>query len=311
MSDTKPTDDAKDEVLTLEKKPDAALTTGVDETADEAAAADDAAATGVDETSAADDGEKRDSKEPDVIPRGNPLRKRSAIIIAAGIVPAFLLMAKNGQNWWGVPSVCCSSRWRPGASWTSSARSTTASPTLPAARISTASLRPSGSRRCSSSRSALRSRSRRAAVGPWWVGSVTVTASFLGLVAAVFKLASGSARGSSTSSARIALSHRHGFWVLAIGALLYFPAMGLQSLWDPWETHYGEVAREILARDDWVSLWWAQDGWFWSKPILNFWIQSLAMASLGTHYHADMMLQGASGAWTAHPEWVCARRTSS
>ena len=61
---------------------------------------------------------------------------------------------------------------------------------------------------------------------------------------------------------------------------------------------------EILARDDWVSLWWAQDGWFWSKPILNFWIQSLAMASLGTHYHADMMMTGAGGAWTAHPEWV-------
>jgi 4-amino-4-deoxy-L-arabinose transferase-like glycosyltransferase len=145
----------------------------------------------------------------------------------------------------------------------------------------------------------------QAAIGPWWLGSVTVTASFLGLVAAVFNLGKqlGPWKVDELGLER-PLLQRHGFWVLAIGAFLYFPAMGLQSLWDPWETHYGEVAREILSRDDWISLWWAQDGWFWSKPILNFWIQSLSMASLGTHFRADMMLTGASGAWTAHPEWV-------
>src|SRR5262249_419280 len=86
-------------------------------------------------------------------------------------------------------------------------------------------------------------------------------------------------------------------------ALLYFPTMGSYSLWDPWETHYGEVAREILARDDWISLWWAQDGWFWSKPILDFWLQALAMASLGVGYRADQMMDG-PGAALARPEWV-------
>lgn len=50
------------------------------------------------------------------------------------------------------------------------------------------------------------------------------------------------------------LFRRHGFWVLAIGATLYLPALGVFSVWDPWETHYGEVAREILARNDWISL---------------------------------------------------------
>jgi 4-amino-4-deoxy-L-arabinose transferase-like glycosyltransferase len=82
------------------------------------------------------------------------------------------------------------------------------------------------------------------------------------------------------------------------------PALGVFSLWDPWETHYGEVAREVLARDDWVSLWWAQDGWFWSKPVLNFWIQSLAMGSLGTHFQPDQMMMGAGGVPSAHAEWV-------
>ena len=57
--------------------------------------------------------------------------------------------------------------------------------------------------------------------------------------------------------------------------------LGAYGLWDPWETHYGEVAREILSRDDWITLWWAQDEWFWSKPILIFWTEALTWSALG------------------------------
>src|SRR5205085_378339 len=97
---------------------------------------------------------------------------------------------------------------------------------------------------------------------------------------------------------------RPALFVFVVGSLLLLPMLGEFGLWDPWETHYGEVAREILARDDWISLWWAQDGWFWSKPILNFWIQSLAMGSLGTGFRPDEMLIAANGTPAAHPEWV-------
>src|SRR5262245_20017039 len=45
--------------------------------------------------------------------------------------------------------------------------------------------------------------------------------------------------------------------VFVIASALYLPLLGRYGLWDPWETHYGEVSREILARDDWISLWWA------------------------------------------------------
>ena len=100
------------------------------------------------------------------------------------------------------------------------------------------------------------------------------------------------------------LVRRYGFWLLVLAGALYFPTLGMFSLSDPWETHYGEVAREILARDDWISLWWAQDDWFWSKPILNFWIQALAMSALFTHYQPDHMLDGHGGAGFGHPEWV-------
>lgn len=140
--------------------------------------------------------------------------------------------------------------------------------------------------------------------GPQWLWGLAVTASFLLLVAGIFDV--GQRLGPwAVDEAGLdrPLLRREGFWLLAASAALYFPCMGNYSLWDPWETHYGEVAREILARDDWISLWWAQDGWFWSKPVLNFWIQSVAMSALGTHYEADAMLRGAT-AFSGHPEWV-------
>jgi 4-amino-4-deoxy-L-arabinose transferase-like glycosyltransferase len=96
----------------------------------------------------------------------------------------------------------------------------------------------------------------------------------------------------------------HGFWLIVMAAVLYFPCMGTYSLWDPWESHYGEVSREILQRDDWISLWWSYEGWFWSKPVLDMWMQAIAMATLGVHYQADKMLIGDGTRPTMHPEWA-------
>jgi 4-amino-4-deoxy-L-arabinose transferase-like glycosyltransferase len=100
------------------------------------------------------------------------------------------------------------------------------------------------------------------------------------------------------------LLRRHGFWLIAATTLLYLPVLGSHSLSDPWETHYGEVAREILARNDWISLWWAQDGWFWSKPIFDFWIQALAIATFGVRYQSNQMLSAALDGRVPFPEWA-------
>ena len=43
---------------------------------------------------------------------------------------------------------------------------------------------------------------------------------------------------------------------LCLCAILYIPLAGNYGLWDPWETHYGEVARQMAQRNDWISLWW-------------------------------------------------------
>ena len=90
--------------------------------------------------------------------------------------------------------------------------------------------------------------------------------------------------------------HRPGLALMLVIGLLYLPWLGATSLWDPWETHYGEVAREILARNDWISLWWAQDKWFWSKPVLTFWLEALSMGMLGVDFLPD--------ANPAHAEWA-------
>ncbi|HEY0469240.1 MAG TPA: glycosyltransferase family 39 protein [Polyangiaceae bacterium] len=96
---------------------------------------------------------------------------------------------------------------------------------------------------------------------------------------------------------------RPGFWLVLLNVLLYVPLLGSYSLSDPWEVHYGEVAREMLARDDWLSLWWAQDGWFWSKPILDFWLQGLSFSLTGVHFMPDQMLAAASLGFSPAPEW--------
>ncbi|MAQ17954.1 MAG: hypothetical protein CMN30_24550 [Sandaracinus sp.] len=74
---------------------------------------------------------------------------------------------------------------------------------------------------------------------------------------------------------------RPGLLTMVVVGLIYLPLMGTYVLWDPWETHYGEVAREIIERDDWISLWWAQEKWFWSKPILIFWSEAIWLSGLG------------------------------
>jgi 4-amino-4-deoxy-L-arabinose transferase-like glycosyltransferase len=69
--------------------------------------------------------------------------------------------------------------------------------------------------------------------------------------------------------------------VIAVGLLLYIPLAGTYGLWDPWETHYSEVARQMTKRGDFISLWWPGSprdaDVFWSKPVFSYWLMSIAM----------------------------------
>jgi 4-amino-4-deoxy-L-arabinose transferase-like glycosyltransferase len=93
-------------------------------------------------------------------------------------------------------------------------------------------------------------------------------------------------------------------WELAlvIGLLLalYVPRLGSYSLWDPWESHYAEVARGMLEDHDWIKMKWGTEGPFRSKPVLTFWLMSAGMKLFGVG--AD---GGFSGEFISSPrvEW--------
>lgn len=96
-------------------------------------------------------------------------------------------------------------------------------------------------------------------------------------------------------------------WAWAALAAVAVITLGLATLsacgpWDPWETHYGEVARQILVRSDPIDLWWKPgygpsgnaENTFWSKPALPFWLMALSMKifGVGQGAAADEMVRG-------------------
>jgi len=70
---------------------------------------------------------------------------------------------------------------------------------------------------------------------------------------------------------------------------IYSASIGACGPWDPWETHYGEVARNIVERGDPLDLWWragygpngAREGVFASKHALPFWCMALSFKLFG------------------------------
>ena len=79
--------------------------------------------------------------------------------------------------------------------------------------------------------------------------------------------------------------------MLVLLAMLFLPNVGAFGLWDPWETHYGEVSRNMVESYDWISPWWGYRGKigthdrqgkpFYSKPILIFWMEATAVRLIG------------------------------
>ncbi len=56
--------------------------------------------------------------------------------------------------------------------------------------------------------------------------------------------------------------------IVVAAAAVLLPRLGTYGLHDPWETHYGEVARSMVESGDWISPWW---GAYWpeGEPCLK------------------------------------------
>src|SRR5690242_1634370 len=74
--------------------------------------------------------------------------------------------------------------------------------------------------------------------------------------------------------------------VIGISLAVLVPGIGRYSLVDPWETHYGEVARMMLQEHDYVHTQWSggmtpdENEGFRSKPVLSFWAMAASMRAL-------------------------------
>ncbi|MBV71421.1 MAG: hypothetical protein CMH52_08720 [Myxococcales bacterium] len=82
--------------------------------------------------------------------------------------------------------------------------------------------------------------------------------------------------------------------VLVLVGLLfaaYLPGLGSYGLYDPWETHYGEVARNMVEHDNYIDPFWGspwdsggvkrERAGFYSKPPLIMWMMSGGMNLFG------------------------------
>jgi 4-amino-4-deoxy-L-arabinose transferase-like glycosyltransferase len=81
---------------------------------------------------------------------------------------------------------------------------------------------------------------------------------------------------------RLGAEKRLALGLAAIACVLYVPWLGAVGFWDPWEPHYGEVAREMIARGDYIHPWW-ESVWFFSKPALDLWLMAAGMLVVGTN----------------------------
>ncbi len=59
--------------------------------------------------------------------------------------------------------------------------------------------------------------------------------------------------------------------VVGVAVGITLPLLGAVGYFDPWETNYGEVAREMVTRNDYLYPFW-KDAYFFSKPVLLFWL---------------------------------------
>lgn len=80
--------------------------------------------------------------------------------------------------------------------------------------------------------------------------------------------------------------------VVSVAAGLTLPFLGSVGFFDPWETHYAEVARQMAARNDYLYPFW-KDAYFFSKPVLLFWLTSIGYTLIGAGQATDAIPWGA------------------
>ena len=113
-----------------------------------------------------------------------------------------------------------------------------------------------------------------------------------------------------TASNQTAVS-RMLLWALAALMVARLISLALYPLMDTTEARYGDIARRMVERSDWVTPWFAEDQPFWGKPPLSFWATALGFKLFGINEFAGRLPHLILGLLVGAMTWVCARRQSA
>ena len=87
-------------------------------------------------------------------------------------------------------------------------------------------------------------------------------------------------------------------WLIPLLIIVFFagltmPNLGKYGLFDPWETHYGEVARHMVEHQNYIDPFWGspwdvgevkrERAGFYSKPPLTMWLMALGIQTWGVN----------------------------
>jgi len=99
-------------------------------------------------------------------------------------------------------------------------------------------------------------------------------------------------------------------FALALLALVRLVSLPWYPLMDNTEARYAEIARRMLAMNDWVTPWFAEGVPFWGKPPLSFWATQVGYTVFGVGEWGARLPHYLLGVGVVALAWSQARTTS-